>query len=124
MNATATPRLKKVHEWVIREALVLMLTNIVQACDETFEQIGDETSLDIENIAATLSSELFAELWPTDEEADSREHALASARAEAIASSVLANLTSHKVREHLLAESVRLGTFHSVALAKLQASEA
>ena len=122
--ATAT-RTENVSEWGLRDALNLVLTNVVMATDELFENVaGEDVVLKAENLAAELSAELFSELWPTDEATDSDEHTLASARSCALAAAVLARLQSQEVSDYLLKESARLGAHVAERLEKVQAVDA
>lgn len=117
-----TTRAEKVDEYVFRDVLNLVLTNVVQATDELFEHVaGEDATMKAENVASDLSSDLFSELWPTDEATDGEEP-LASSRVCALTSSVFARLTSQEVRDYLLKESARLGAHVAGDLAKVQAN--
>lgn len=111
MSETAVAsRGDKVNEYVVRDALNLVLSHIVLATDELYEDVNAE------DMPSAISTSIWAELWPNDEDVESLEYEIAAARAVTLAAAVLARLTSEEVRESLLAEAVRLGAHTSTRL--------
>lgn len=89
-------RQAKINEYVLRSALSDLLWSIVRVT-ETPERMS--------HIAGELASELFGELWPEDEDLESREHIDASRRAAGIAGAMMVQLTTSEGQDGLKSEA-------------------
>jgi len=103
--AAATPtRGEKIEDYVVRDALSTVLSNVGEVCDELF-------TVSVQDIAAELDGPLFRSLWPDEdppEIPESIEHQIADIRAIALTAAILADLTTTEAQDYLREEAARL----------------
>ena len=97
-------RAELIEEYVLRDALSIVLSNVGEACADLFDR-------SVQDIAADLDGPLFCSLWPDEDPPavpESAEHLLASNRGTALTAAILVRLTTTETQDYLRVEAARL----------------